>query len=119
MDNETPIEPSAQPRVDPWTRLAQPLHPAVLGAVGVAILLGMHGLYRHLEKRGETIDASLRALLGAQVQSAVALTHYQSLANLKKQDVNQFKGGLENMALSKKALFEAGLSSQEERRLLE
>jgi hypothetical protein len=61
----------------------------------------------------------LQALTTARHQSGTAARHYQALAELKTQDLDKFKTGLSAVAQSKKMLFEAGLSAQAERRLLE
>jgi hypothetical protein len=48
-----------------------------------------------------------------------ARSRIQDLAELKSHDLEIFKTGMANLAQSKKALYESGLSLQEEKRLLE
>ena len=101
------------------TRLSKKVHPATLGAVGLALLAAGYGLHHLLQTRLQTLQAIDRQLSQVNASSDVAANHYQSLADLKSQDTNKFKESLSGIAQSKKTLFEAGLSSQEERRLLE
>src|SRR5258708_499002 len=100
------------------TRLSRKVHPAPLAATGAALLLAMYALWHMTDSRLAGLRADLQSMTQAQEQSALALSHYQSLAELKTQDMNQFKAAMSNLAQSKKTLYEAGLSSQEERRLL-
>jgi hypothetical protein len=100
-------------------RLSENAHTGLLVVFGVGLLIGGYAVYRLLDASQQTFQAHIESLLRAGSQSGAALNHYQALADLKTQDVNQFKAGMSNLAQSKKTLFEAGLSSQEERRLLE
>jgi hypothetical protein len=101
------------------TRLALPVSPLQITAVGMALLLGGYAAQRQLDKNVKHLQETAQGLAHAQEESAHALSHFRSLANLKTHDVDQFKSGLSTAAQSKKQLFEAGLSLQEERRLLE
>ncbi len=105
-----------------WTkldRLSEGATSLAVAAVGIAILLSGYGYHRVLRRHVQTLQSDLVALTKAQEQSALALHHFQSWAQLKSQDVLRFQDGMASLAQSKKALFEAGLSSHEERRLLE
>jgi hypothetical protein len=100
-------------------RLSEQAHPALLAVFGFGLLLGGYAAYRVMDAGDQTLKAHIVALTRAGEQNGLALSHYQTLADLKTQDVDQFKAGMSDLAQSKKTLFEAGLSSQEERRLLE
>jgi len=100
-------------------RLGRRPHPGVLGTVGVVLLLLGIQAHRSIQGRTRLLQQDLNTLTRAQYQSASAMEHYESLADLKTQDVQSFRDGLLGMAKSKKSLYEAGLSTQEERRLLE
>jgi hypothetical protein len=100
-------------------RLAEKVDPVVLTGIALTVLLCGYAVHRRIGRHLHELQADLQSLTQAQAQSALALSHYESLAELKANDVDQFKRGMVDLAQSKKALFEAGLSSQEERRLLE
>jgi hypothetical protein len=106
--------------LEPWLlRLSEKVHPALLGSVSLILLLGGYAADRGIRARIQILQEQLRALAALHQQSSIALNHYQSLSDLKTQDTEKFKQDLSNIAQSKKTLFEAGLSTQEERRLLE
>jgi hypothetical protein len=64
-------------------------------------------------------QAQVNQLRRAADQAGQMREHYASLRDLKSSDVETFKTGFSGLALSRKSLFEAGLSAQEERRLLD
>ncbi|HVO33009.1 MAG TPA: L,D-transpeptidase [Elusimicrobiota bacterium] len=100
-------------------RLFRPVDPVWLVLLGLAILSGLHALRGRLTalaRVDEVRVGSLRALQGTLHQS---IDHAAMLQELKDSDVARFKTGFSDMAASRKTLFEAGLSLQEERRLLD
>jgi hypothetical protein len=101
------------------TRLSETVSPYLLAAVGLLLILSAHVGREQLRTQGLDLQQTEQLLAQLQDQSAQMASHYQALADLKAQDVNQFKEGMSNIALSRKALFESGLSLQEEKRLLE
>lgn len=80
---------------------------------------GLYGFQQWLDRQAQTEKAAAAALDLAAEPLAQAQDHYRSLRDLKELDVAQFKAGFSDLARSRKTLFEAGLSLQEERRLLE
>lgn len=100
-------------------RLFQTLHPAIILLAAAALLGGVIGLQRWLQQAVENQDRELALLTSRAEQITLAKEHYQSLKDLKDIEVAQFKAGFSGTAKSNKDLFEAGLSLQEERRLLE
>jgi len=123
MPTEQPAETTALPMEPKLSRLADRLsvvvHPVLVGMAGLMLLGSGYVLQRMLQAHIELLQADLRALTQIHEQALLADSHYQDLADLKAHDVDQFREGMSNLALSRKALFEAGLSLQEERRLLE
>jgi hypothetical protein len=122
---EIPAQPPPPPEQGPdrWEQalayLSERVNPWVLGILAVVLLLGAHGVQHLLRERVATLQTRLHDLHLAEEQSALAASHFQTLSDLKNQDVDQFKEGMSTLAQSSKALFEAGLSVQEEKRLLE
>src|SRR4051812_44638658 len=110
------MEPDIGPQPN---RLYEIASPFAVAAVGVAILLCGYGTYSRIRQRTAALQSGLKNLEQTQLQGAQALNHFQSLADLKAQDVDQFKSGMSSQAQLKKALYESGLSLQEEKRLLE
>ena len=104
-------------------RFQQVLHePARVWAVATAALLilgGMEVTRRWLGRELRRSDQALSNLRSQAEPMDQALNHFRSLQELKARDVAQFKEGFSGLAKSRKALFETGLSLQEERRLLE
>jgi hypothetical protein len=102
-----------------FARLSIVVHPLLVGLAGLILLGAGYGLQRYLQAEIQLMQYDLRALTQVQDQTAITESHYQDLADLKAHDVDQFREGMSNLAQSRKALFESGLSVQEERRLLE
>jgi hypothetical protein len=96
-------------RVSPWI-------PALLGALLIA---GIFRLDVWLRRKIADQQAEINQLRRNADQAGPMREHYASLRDLKTSDVETFKTGFSGLALSQKSLFEAGLSVQEERRLLD
>jgi hypothetical protein len=105
---------------DHWlTHISKKANTAQVAATGVVLLFTMQAAYHVMQTRAAELDAGLQSLIQARDQSALAASHFRGLAELKTQDLNNFKRGMANLAQSNKTLFEAGLSLHEEKRLLE
>jgi hypothetical protein len=102
-----------------YQRLTSPVRPVILAAVGVTVLVGGFFFRHKVTEKNRTFEALNASLNQARDQSEVAAGHFRALAELKAQDVEQFKNGMSTVAQMRKSLYEAGLSAQEERRLLE
>ena len=86
-------------------KLSDKAHPALCGVIGLAVLAGAYGMIRSLQNRTALFQMDLLQLLATQEQSTLTMNHYLTLADLKAQDVAQFKEGMANLAQSNKALF--------------
>lgn len=95
--------------VPPWAALL----------LGIGVIAVLHQGGNWLEKQAKESQNRFEALKKPIEQSSQIREHYSSLRELKGEDVNRFKAGFSGLAKSRKALFETGLSLQEERRLLE
>lgn len=101
------------------TRLFAPLTSVWLIALGGLVLIGLALGTRWLKAQSASQQTHLEFLRRSNEQIGVAHDHLRALADLKAQDVANFKEGFATLAKSRKQLFENGLSLQEERRLLE
>lgn len=93
--------------------------PRAAVAAGLCLLVAMHGLrtwlWNHALVAGRSMSSIEEELEALSVEAEQART----LRDLKLQDLERFKAGLPGAAESRRALYEAGLSLQEEKRLLE
>ena len=94
-------------------------HPAAVVLCGAGILAGLYALPRWLGKTTVVERLFQRNISRALDQTSAAREHIDSLDALKTMDLERLKAGISGPALTQKTLFEAGLSLQEERRLLE
>jgi hypothetical protein len=102
-----------------YARLTMPAPSWVVGLLGLLVLGGGYYVHQRVGLRTQEFHTTLNALMDARDQSEIAAQHFRTLADLKAQDVEQFKSGMATVAQMRKTLYEAGLASQEERRLLE
>ena len=78
-----------------------PPAPQIVVAILTILLLALAGFHSPLRTWVRSVD--LRALVElhlAREQSELAVSHFQALADLKTQDVDQFKEGMSTMAQS-------------------
>lgn len=92
------------------------IKPAHLLAAAVAILAVVDFA---LTRRVLKTSAGLPAREQAMENSNNAIEELRTMAELKSLDIKKYRDALQNMAKSKKAIYDAGLSLQEEKRLLE
>jgi hypothetical protein len=87
--------------------------------LGCLVLAALFGVEKILARRAADEQAKAQ-VLGRIVDTFTPTEErYRSMRTLKEQDVAQFKAGFADLAKNRKTLFEAGLSLQEEKRLLE
>ena len=92
-------------------KLFEKTHPIIILLAAAALLGGVIGLQRWMERAVENQEQELAWLSRIAEQITLAKEHYQSLKDLKELDVAQFKAGFSGIAKSSKDLFESGLSS--------
>jgi hypothetical protein len=111
---------NAQDPVEKGFRLSVPkVHPLASAVLGVLLILGAAGLKNWVGREASERHADLDKLERCREQVLIAQNNALSLKDLKEQDLTRFKAGLSGAVRSKRALYEAGLSAQEEKRLLE
>jgi hypothetical protein len=88
-------------------------------AAGLILLLGTHMVGSWLQAHAAARDAQWRLLVREREKAAAAVVDLQALREFKARDVARLQEGLSGMTRSRRTLFEAGLSLQEEKRLLE
>lgn len=93
-------------------------HPAV-AAAGLVLLLAMQTIHGWLGRQVLEAQRQIEVVQEAADDAAIELEQALSLRDLKQQDLDRFKAGLPGAAQSRRALYEAGLALQEEKRLLE
>jgi hypothetical protein len=102
-----------------WHRIFQRVGWPWVALLGAALVGGLDAGRREMTQRLLDEKAMHQQLRKTLEGVDVANEHARSLRELKMSDVEQFKAGISGQALNQKTLFEAGLSLQEERRLLE
>lgn len=88
-------------------------------AAGIGLLLGAHAMTSWIQNEATLAAIKLRRLNKSQEQLSLALANSLTLTDLKSRDIARFKTALSELVQSKRSLYEAGLSLQEEKRLLE
>ncbi|MDD5657369.1 MAG: L,D-transpeptidase [Elusimicrobia bacterium] len=96
-------------------RAAAPL----VAAAALGLLLGAHLTAAWLDSRAAGRDVQWRGLTREREKAAAAVVDLQALRDFKARDVARLQEGLSGLTRSRRALFEAGLALQEEKRLLE
>lgn len=94
-------------------------NPGIVLAAGILLLLGLAGLNKLADDSTADAEAELTLLKNKSEAVEEALAEARSLKNMKEQEMAFFTSGLSTVAQAKKALYESGLSLQEEKRLLE
>jgi hypothetical protein len=106
-----------------WQRLQQRIHdsagPWSVAIAAVLVVVGLDQGRYWLDRQIEPEEYTARRLGRTGESLTQVLDHMQAMRDLKSRDVARFKNGFSDLARSRKTLFEAGLSLQEERRLLE
>ena len=82
-------------------------------------LAALHGARSWLWQRTFEAEDHAEIVDEAMEDTAAELDQTRSLRDLKRKDLEAFKAGLPGAAQSRRAVYEAGLSLQEEKRLLE
>ena len=100
-------------------RLRRKVHPFISVALGVFLVFGTAQLKDWVGRGTEEAQAALKQLEKYKEQSLLGESNALSLKELKEQDVARFKAGLSGLVQSKRTLYEAAVSVQEEKRLLE
>jgi hypothetical protein len=93
--------------------------PVYVCAAGVLILVGMNAARERLRDRAQAAAAELSSVRERLEPSSEALSEAASMRDLKRKDLERFRGELAKLTNARRELFEAGLGMQEERRLLE
>jgi len=106
--------------MDPIARsFRQKVPPLASIALGVLLIIGTAGIKNWILRKTAEYRTDLNKLEKYREQVLIAQNNVLSLKDLKEQDVVRFRAGLSGTVQSKRALYEAGLSAQEEKRLLE
>jgi len=92
--------------------------PVVLGAAAGLLIFG-HGMHRWLSAEAFEAQQQVDTIQEEVDDTSAELKQALSLRDLKQQDLMRFKRGLSGAAQSRRALYEAGLALQDEKRLLE
>ncbi|MDD5627990.1 MAG: L,D-transpeptidase [Elusimicrobia bacterium] len=100
-------------------RLLRRAHPGLAAAAGAAILVGTHLTGSWVLSHAEPRRSEWLLLTKEREKAAAAAADLQSLRDLKAEDVARLKASLAGRASSQRAVYEAGLALQEEKRLLE
>jgi hypothetical protein len=100
-------------------RFSKTAHPGVVLATGAALCVFAYGVraWVHQALLERLIDDN--GIQAGQQSLAEELAEYRALRDLKARDIRQFKDGLSKLTESKRAIYEAGLFLQEDKRLLE
>jgi hypothetical protein len=97
----------------------QKIHPFIAAGLGVLLIFSTAQLKNWARREARQRRNELKNLDRVREQSSVALNNALSFRDLKETDVARFKAGLSGLVQSRSALYQAGLSMQEEKRLLE
>jgi len=100
------------------TLSARASNPALFLAAAV-ILSASHLLESRLRARAASLGPVLRTVAESREGLREMEEEYRPLTELRVHDVNQLKGGILKLTQSRKQVFEAGLSLEEEKRVLE
>jgi hypothetical protein len=95
------------------------IHPVWLPLLAVALLAGMYFGDQWTVKQIVSEKEVLKQLAKSAEQATFGKDHFSTLLALRESDLEAFKESFSGHALSQKSLYEAGLSAQEERRLLD
>ncbi len=106
-------------RDEALTKLLSPLESRWVALFAALLLAAIYIYPEHLKAISQREEAVHQELRHALEQATLARDRVASIDTLKTLDLEQMKAGLSGNAQSQKALFESGLSLQEERRLLD
>lgn len=99
--------------------LSQKVHGGIVLAFGIAILMGLLKARQTFVQQRERLQVELNAQNSADQIRSQFIHELRSIRDLKSRDIMQLKAGLSGMAESKRLLYEAGLTQQDEKRSLE
>ena len=100
-------------------RLSRRAPLGLVAAAGLAVLLGTHLTGSWVRSKAEPRRAEWLLLTKEREKAAAAAADLQSLRDLKAEDVGRLQASLAGLTSSHRAVYEAGLALQEEKRLLE
>ncbi len=98
---------------------AHKVHGLIVFLIGAAILSGGYQFRLRLSSSARALESSGRVLEANNAALSQSVQELRSIRDLKVKDLDRLKAGLADLAQSKRTLYEAGLSLQDEKRSLE